>query len=119
MHGAQPGTLQGGGISLLAANLYMHYVFHLWVQRWRRTEARGDMIIVRDLDDFIVEIRKEAQQLRCHHVRSAAHAEASAAYSALYSTLQHIFMRSEIRPASSSFSKMDSRSSGADSHFVK
>jgi hypothetical protein len=42
----------------------MHYVFDLWVHRWRRTEARGDMIIVRYLDDFIVgfEIRKDAEQ---------------------------------------------------------
>jgi hypothetical protein len=29
----------------------MHYVFDLWVQRWRQTEARGDTIIVRYLDD--------------------------------------------------------------------
>jgi group II intron reverse transcriptase/maturase len=57
---SETGTPQGGSISPLAANLYMHYVFDLWVQRWRRTEARGDMIIVRYLDDFIVgfEIRK-------------------------------------------------------------
>jgi RNA-directed DNA polymerase len=61
---SETGTPQGGSISPLAANLYMHYVFDLWVQRWRRTEARGDMIIVRYLDDFIVgfEIHKDAQQ---------------------------------------------------------
>lgn len=61
---SETGTPQGGSISPLAANLYMHYVFDLWVQRWRRTEARGDMIIVRYLDDFIVgfEIRRDAQQ---------------------------------------------------------
>jgi len=61
---SETGTPQGGSISPLAANLYMHYVFDLWVQRWRRTEARGDMIIVRYLDDFIVgfEIRNDAQQ---------------------------------------------------------
>jgi hypothetical protein len=42
----------------------MHHVFDLWVQRWRRTAARGDIIIVRYLDDFIVgfEIRKDAEQ---------------------------------------------------------
>jgi hypothetical protein len=61
---SEAGTPQGGSISPLAANLYMHYVFDLWAQRWRRTEARGDMIIVRYLDDFIVgfETRKEAEQ---------------------------------------------------------
>jgi group II intron reverse transcriptase/maturase len=58
------GTPQGGSISPLAANLYLHYVFDLWVQRWRRTTARGDMVIVRYLDDFIVgfEIQKDAEQ---------------------------------------------------------
>src|SRR5262249_11123914 len=48
------GTPQGGSISPLAANLYMHYVFDVWAQRWRRTVARGDVVIVRYLDDFIV-----------------------------------------------------------------
>jgi hypothetical protein len=38
----------------LAANLYLHYVFDLWAQRWRQTTVRGDMIVVRYLDDFIV-----------------------------------------------------------------
>lgn len=58
------GTPQGGSISPLAANLYMHYVFDLWTQRWRRAEARGDVIIVRYLDDFIVgfQYRKDAEQ---------------------------------------------------------
>ena len=61
---SETGTPQGGSISPLAANLYMHYVFDLWVQRWRRTKARGDMVVVRYLDDFIVgfEIRKAAEE---------------------------------------------------------
>ena len=54
---SETGTPQGGSISPLAANLYMHYVFDLWVQRWRRTVVRGDMIVVRYLDDFIVGFR--------------------------------------------------------------
>jgi RNA-directed DNA polymerase len=61
---SETGTPQGGSISPLAANLYMHYVFDLWAQRWRRTEAQGEMIIVRYLDDFIVgfQTRKDAEQ---------------------------------------------------------
>ncbi len=61
---SETGTPQGGSISPLAANLYMHYVFDLWAQRWRRTEARGDVVIVRYLDDFIVgfQHRKDAEQ---------------------------------------------------------
>jgi RNA-directed DNA polymerase len=61
---SETGTPQGGSISPLAANLYMHYVFDLWAQRWRRTVARGDVVIVRYLDDFIVgfQYRDDAEQ---------------------------------------------------------
>src|SRR6266702_1837711 len=48
------GTGQGAVISPLLANIYLHYVLDLWVERWRRCEATGDMIIVRYADDFIV-----------------------------------------------------------------
>jgi len=48
------GTVQGGSISPLLANVYLHYVFDLWVQRWRRTQARGDVVVVRFADDFVV-----------------------------------------------------------------
>src|ERR1700752_2527677 len=48
------GTGQGSVISPLLANVYLHYVFDLWAERWRRREATGDMIIVRYADDFIV-----------------------------------------------------------------
>ena len=41
------GTGQGSVISPLLANIYLHYVLDLWVERWRRREATGDMIIVR------------------------------------------------------------------------
>jgi RNA-directed DNA polymerase len=44
----------GGVISPLLANLYLHYVFDLWVKQWRRTKARGDVIVVRFADDFVV-----------------------------------------------------------------
>jgi len=51
---SETGTPQGGSISPVLANVYMHYVFDLWAQRWRKTAARGEVIIVRYLDDFIV-----------------------------------------------------------------
>lgn len=58
------GTVQGGSISPLLANLYLHYVFDLWTQRWRRTQARGDVVVVRFADDFVVgfEHRIDAEQ---------------------------------------------------------
>ena len=48
------GTPQGAVISPLLANIYLHYVFDLWVERWRRREAKGDMIVVRYADDIVV-----------------------------------------------------------------
>jgi group II intron reverse transcriptase/maturase len=43
---SEQGTPQGGSISPLLANVYLHYVFDLWVRRWRRTQAHGEMIVV-------------------------------------------------------------------------
>jgi RNA-directed DNA polymerase len=48
---SEVGTVQGGSISPLLANVYLHYVFDLWVQRWRRKQARGDVVVVRFADD--------------------------------------------------------------------
>ena len=58
------GTVQGGSISPLLANLYLHYVFDLWVRQWRQKQARGDVIVVRFADDFVVgfEHRHEAER---------------------------------------------------------
>jgi group II intron reverse transcriptase/maturase len=62
----QVGAVQGGSISPLLANLYLHYVFDLWVHRWRRKQARGDVVVVRFADDFVVgfEHRQEAEWFR-------------------------------------------------------
>src|SRR5215207_2368418 len=46
------GAPQGASVSPLLANVYLHYVFDLWVQWWRSRHARGDVIIVRFADDF-------------------------------------------------------------------
>jgi group II intron reverse transcriptase/maturase len=58
------GTGQGGSISPLLANLYLHYVFDLWVQRWRTKQAHGDVVVVRFADDFVVgfQHRQEAER---------------------------------------------------------
>src|SRR5499425_836630 len=58
------GTGQGSVISPLLANVYLHYVFDLWAERWRRREATGDMIIVRYADDFIVGFQHESDARR-------------------------------------------------------
>src|SRR5512134_3131699 len=48
------GTPQGAVISPLLANIYLHYVYDLWVQRWRRRTAQGHVIVVRYADDMVV-----------------------------------------------------------------
>jgi RNA-directed DNA polymerase len=50
---SESGTVQGGSISPLLANLYLHYVLDLWTHQWRKS-ARGEVIIVRWADDFVV-----------------------------------------------------------------
>src|SRR6185503_9129993 len=60
----EKGTGQGSVISPLLANVYLHYVFDLWAERWRRREAAGDMIIVRYADDLIVGFEHEADARR-------------------------------------------------------
>jgi RNA-directed DNA polymerase len=51
---SEKGTGQGSVISPLLANIYLHYVFDLWAERWRRHEATGGMMIVRYADDIVV-----------------------------------------------------------------
>jgi RNA-directed DNA polymerase len=50
----ETGTAQGASASPLLANVYLHYVFDVWADQWRRRHARGDVIIVRYADDYIV-----------------------------------------------------------------
>lgn len=59
----EEGTPQGGSISPLLANIYLHYAFDLWIHAWRK-QAAGDVIVVRYADDFIVgfEHRQEAER---------------------------------------------------------
>ena len=58
------GTPQGAVASPLLANVYLHYVFDLWLQQWRAKNAKGDVIVVRYADDFVLgfQLRHEAEQ---------------------------------------------------------
>src|SRR6267142_1373093 len=48
------GTPQGAVASPLLANIYLHYVFDLWVQHWRKHQADGDVVVVRYADDIVL-----------------------------------------------------------------
>jgi RNA-directed DNA polymerase len=56
----EEGTPQGGSASPLLANVYLHYVFDLWVQAWRRKHAHGDMIVVRFADDIVLGFQEQS-----------------------------------------------------------
>jgi group II intron reverse transcriptase/maturase len=61
---SETGTGQGSVASPLLANVYLHYVFDLWAERWRRREASGDMILVRYADDIIIGFQYETDARR-------------------------------------------------------
>src|SRR5215468_2797214 len=62
----EEGTPQGGSASPLLANVYLHYVFDLWVQAWRRKRAHGKVIVVRFADDIVLgfQVKVDADQFR-------------------------------------------------------
>ncbi len=60
------GTPQGAVISPLLANIYLHYVFDLWAQQWRKRHAQGNVILVRYADDIVAgfEHKADAERFR-------------------------------------------------------
>jgi RNA-directed DNA polymerase len=60
----EEGTAQGASVSPLLANVYLHYVFDLWADQWRRRHARGDVILTRFADDYVAgfEHRDDAER---------------------------------------------------------
>jgi group II intron reverse transcriptase/maturase len=60
----EEGSPQGASVSPLLANVYLHYVFDLWADWWRRHRADGDVIIVRFADDVTVGFQYEEDARR-------------------------------------------------------
>jgi RNA-directed DNA polymerase len=60
----ETGTPQGAVVSPLLANIYLHYVFDLWAQRWRRRHAQGTVILVRYADDLVAGFEHQADAER-------------------------------------------------------
>lgn len=58
------GSPQGATVSPLLANIYLHYVFDLWVHQWRQKHAHGDVVVVRYADDFVVGFEREGEGRR-------------------------------------------------------
>ncbi|MFH0350454.1 MAG: reverse transcriptase domain-containing protein [Chromatiales bacterium] len=75
---SKEGSPQGATVSPLLANLYLHYVFDVWVQQWRRRYARGNLIVVRYADDVVVGFeevisRSGHAHLRCEYTMHHAY----------------------------------------------
>lgn len=68
LHESQAGTPQGGLISPLLANLYLHYVLDLWALSWRKQHATGEMYVVRYADDFVIALQKEQDAVAIERV---------------------------------------------------
>lgn len=67
LHEVKQGTPQGGCISPLLANIYLHYVVDLWARQWRKQQAKGQMYVVRFADDLVLGFERE-QDARAMHL---------------------------------------------------
>jgi RNA-directed DNA polymerase len=61
---SEVGSPQGATVSPLLANIYLHYVFDLWIQWWRSRHARGEMIVVRYADDVVIGFQHRSDATR-------------------------------------------------------
>ncbi|MEM6365176.1 MAG: group II intron reverse transcriptase/maturase [Planctomycetota bacterium] len=59
------GTPQGAVISPLLANVYLHYVFDLWIEHWRKQRGRKDVVVVRYVDDFVIGFESKSDAEAC------------------------------------------------------
>jgi len=61
---SEAGTPQGAVVSPTLANIYLHYAFDLWAERWRHHEAHGNVIYVRYADDIVAGFEHESDAVR-------------------------------------------------------
>lgn len=59
------GAPQGSVISPLLSNVFLHYVFDLWIEWWRNNRCRGDVVVVRYADDFVIGFERRSEALAC------------------------------------------------------
>jgi len=59
------GAPQGSVISPILSNVYLHYVFDLWIEWWRKNRCRGDVVVVRYADDFVIGFEHHNEARAC------------------------------------------------------
>lgn len=62
---SEVGAPQGSVISPILANVFLHYVFDLWIERWRRQPGRGDIVVVRYADDIVMGFERQEEAIAC------------------------------------------------------
>jgi RNA-directed DNA polymerase len=62
------GTQQGGSISVLLSNIYLHYVLDLWMEKAIKPRLQGEMYLIRYIDDFVVCFQHQEDARRCARV---------------------------------------------------
>lgn len=62
----EQGTSQGSAASPLLANVFLHYVYDLWVHQWRKQKARGEVTVIRFADDTVVGFQYESDAKQFH-----------------------------------------------------
>jgi len=68
LHPNEEGTPQGGSISVLLSNVYLHYVLDLWFERVVKSRMRGEAYLVRYIDDFVLCFQYREDALRVQDV---------------------------------------------------
>ncbi len=64
VHPSEEGTPQGGSISVLLSNLYLHFVLDLWFERVVKSRLRGEARLVRYIDDFVICFQYRSDAIR-------------------------------------------------------
>jgi RNA-directed DNA polymerase len=64
VHPSEQGTPQGGSISVLLSNVYLHYVLDLWFERVVKGRLRGQARLVRYIDDFVICFQYRSDAIR-------------------------------------------------------
>jgi group II intron reverse transcriptase/maturase len=64
VHPSEEGTPQGGSISVLLSNVYLHYVLDLWFERVVKGRLRGEARLVRYIDDFVICFQYRSDAIR-------------------------------------------------------
>jgi group II intron reverse transcriptase/maturase len=68
MQTSELGTPQGGSISVLLSNIYLHYVLDLWFEKIVKPRLKGESYLIRYIDDFMVCFQYREDALRFQEV---------------------------------------------------